>query len=290
MFSILRHFGKSRLCSLNSVSNCQRTLLTLDIEKAKARKILLDNDFTEDESNLLVERISPYLKCASQIEDSLSFWRKMQRNLSKNSTQNNVTQFKNVFLTEDPRLMLVESNFLHERMSALQSLDLVSGSKDLWKLFITSPGGYYMQDWKDFLRKYYYITFKILPWIDLDESKNKTSNPLMKYPQVIELPYNTIKTRLLFVQRAGSKTIGNVNENVLNLKNLLLTTTRQFLRIFAPNVTEEEYYALEKINLTQTGEEDDKLFEDLVSLAPKEKKKEFFENLRTETYVLSPVK
>src|SRR5699024_3339209 len=145
-------------------------------------------------------------------------------------------------------------------------------------LFRQAPAGYYLQDWNEFLRKYYYLTYKVLPWLE-PKIAHDAVNPLLKCPPVMEHTFNTIKTRFIFVQRTGFKSsLGGKNPRQVNLKTLIMCPVNEFLYKFSPHCTLEEYNALEKLNAHSTGEEDDKLFEDLVELAPKVSKRSFIDS------------
>lgn len=161
----------------------------------------------------------------------------------------------------------MEPDAIVERNEQLKSINLIRGQKDLWILVTTSPAGYYLQDWAEILRKHYYINFKILPWLELTDDSGL--HPLVRSPRVIELPFNEIKTRFLFTQRAGFKELYSQYFSKVNLTTLLYIPVDEFLRLHAPHCTYEEYKALEKLNTTELGEEDDQIFEQLIQLAPK---------------------
>lgn len=231
-------------------------------------KILQRHGFTESQGRQALNSIESLLRpdTYETIDYTLSSWK---RNVLPRNHPDHVANhedFKQVFWNQEVRLLLVGENFIENRIYQLKNLDLVRGQNDLWQAFHLSPAGFFLQDWQEFLKKYYYITFKILPWLNSTNDKTDQIHPLIRHPQSIEQTYMQIKTRFIFAQRTGFKVAESKN---VNLKTLLLLTENDFLQIYAPNCTVEEFRALEKLNMTELGNEDDELFEDLVQLSPK---------------------
>lgn len=270
----------SRRSHSSSLVECQQT-----------KSVLLGNGFSENQSEVLLDYLKPYLQKDSPqiICSSLECWRKNLRS-KENDNVKNEQRFIDVFMTKEPRLLLVKPEYIFQRMEQIKSLDLVRGKNDLWTLFLKAPSGYYLQDWKEFLRKYYYITYKILPWLQ-PSVKADALNPLFVCPPVIELSFNIIKTRFLFAQRTGFQASGVTNQSPVNMYTLFLIPVNEFLKIYSPFCSLEEFNALEKLHSYSAGEEDDKLFDDLVELAPKVAPVNNFlnDNLK-ETYQISDIK
>lgn len=246
--------------------------------------------FSSKQTDIIVGNLGPYLQYNSPeiIKSSFECWKK---NLpTKNDDLNKSDQrFRDVFLTKEPRLLLLNSDCILQRMESLKSLDIVRGSSDLWRLFLKAPTGCYLQNWNEFLKKYYYVTYKVLPWIE-PKIAHDSLNPILKCPGVFDLTFNVLKTRYLFAQRVGYREVNTTMKNSqLNLHTLFLLPVDEFLKMLAPNCTIEEFHALEKLNSHSTGEEDDKLFEDLVDLAPKVNSKDFINSNLQEKYLISKV-
>lgn len=200
--------------------------------------------------------------------------------------------FKNVFVNQESKLLLLGDEYIAERIGNLKSLDCVVGSSHLWRLFLYAPFGFFMQEWTHLLKKYYYISLKILPQFETKDrnSKNDTLHPVLSYPEVIEQDYIAIKTRNIFMQRTGLDLIQSTvaNTTQFNLKTLILSDPEEYLKIYAPHCTVEELNALYYLNQTESGEEDDALFEELVELAPKSgnQKSSFIKTNLTENFVI----
>ncbi|KAI2811246.1 ATP-dependent RNA helicase ddx51 [Blomia tropicalis] len=278
----------------------QRSVIQLNIKKFSTvvaqlksnHRLFALHGFDADQTQTLIKYLEPLLKNDSlrTIESSLNAWK---HNLHSSKEQQFQQKFVQTILEEEPRLLLLDGDSVQERIEQLKSLDLVRGSNDVWKLFLASPTGYFLQDWSELLKKYYYITFKVLPWLE-PEIKTTFVNPLVLNPKVIELEYNVIKTRFLFAQRTGFQLH---KQEIPNLNTLFLVPISEYIKIYAPYCTVEEFNALEKVNVHSIGEEDDRLFEELVSLAPKKrsknngnKSKSFINDNLRETYLLSDIK
>lgn len=269
--------------------NFSRSYTVTSAELQRLKEMLQKSGFSEMQSDTLVTDLEPHLQRDSLtlIRSSLACWRK---NISSTKELESFEErFTNVFLEKEPRLLLVKPEHILQRIEELKSLDLVRGRNDLWTLFKKAPTGYYMQEWKEFLRKYYYITYKVLPWLEPKITRDSL-NPILQHPPVMEIHFNNIKTRFLFAQRTGYK-INTVGKNgKINLNTLLEYPVNEFLKIYSPNCTMEEFRALESINAQAVGEEDDKLFEDLVDLAPKVNSKSFVDNALKESYLISDIR
>ncbi|OTF78048.1 hypothetical protein BLA29_000536 [Euroglyphus maynei] len=233
-----------------------------------ALNILQRHGFTESQGRQALSSIESLLRpdTYDSIARTINSWKRnvLPRNYSDHVVKHE--DFKQVFYQQESRLLLVDEEFIENRIYQLKNLDLIRGQNDLWRAFHQSPAGFFLQDWQEFLKKYYYITFKILPWLNPDNNKNDQIHPLIRHPQSIEQSYMQIKTRFTFAQRTGFKVAESKN---VNLKTLLLFSEKDFLRIYSPYCTIEEFEALEKLHSTELGIEDDKLFEDLVKLSPK---------------------
>ncbi len=270
--------------------NCSRNYTITSTELQHLKEALQKNGFTEGQSDELITDLTPHLHrdSVSVIRSSLACWRKNITS-SKEQSEKFEQLFTNVFTEKEPRLLLVKPEHILQRIEELKSLDLVRGRNDLWTLFRKAPTGYYMQEWKEFLRKYYYITYKVLPWLE-PKIVRDSLNPILQYPPVIEMHFNNIKTRFLFAQRTGFKisTVGKGGK--INLNTLMTYPLEEYLKIYSPNCTMEEFKALESLNMQAVGEEDDKLFEELVELAPKVNSKPFFDTAFKETYLISDIR
>lgn len=255
-----------------------------NIWSSTSLSVLLDSGFTEKQANQIVQNLDPFLNSNSPdiINRTLICWKK---NIlpNKGDFEENISTFNDVFYQKESRLLLVDKDYITKRINALNTLDLIRGKNDLWQVFHKAPVGYFFQDWNDFLKKYYYFTFKVLP---LFGKKKSDIHPLVQYPLTMEQSYNIIKTRLIFVQRTGF--IGN--ENDINLNTLILSSIEEFISKYAPNCSREEYKGLEKLCSSDLGKEDDELFNNLIELAPKnqfKKERSFLENAIDEGLVLN---
>lgn len=234
-----------------------------NIWSSTSLSVLLNHGFTEKQAEHIINNLDPFLNSNSPdiIHRTLNFWKK---NIfpQKGDYTKNLSTFNDVFYLKESRLLLVDKDYIEKRINSINTLDLMRGRSDFWRVFHKAPVGYFFQDWNDFLKKYYYFTFKILP---LFGKKNADIHPLVEYPLIMEQSYNIIKTRFIFVQRTGF--LGN--ESDINLSSLILSSMEEFISTYAPNCSKDEYKGLEKLCSSELGKEDDELFDNLIELAPK---------------------
>lgn len=94
-----------------------------------------------------------------------------------------------------------------------------------------------------------------------------TPHPCVRYPQVFELPYETLKARFEFAIRAGVKSPSAVMREKksktpeMTLKTLFLTDVDEYLRAIAPAIRDEEYYMFERMVEECPDEEDQTILE-----------------------------
>ncbi|KAF7491447.1 hypothetical protein SSS_06374 [Sarcoptes scabiei] len=234
---------KKKISNLNSILRFQlSTAITFD---SFTTRILVKHGFDQEQCGKIVDSLNPLLRSDSHriIAKSLEAWRTLILPRSKSDYKTIERCFLRTFSEIEPRLLLIEKEFLEDRIEKLQNLDLFRGKNDLW---IALP--------------------------NLEEIVSKRSDsqhPIMLNASVMENDYFQIKTRFIFAQRTGFR----VNQSKdLNLNTMFLTTDRDFLNIYAKYCSMEEYRGLEKLNSMETGTEDDEIFEDLVKLSPKSNK------------------
>lgn len=261
---------KKKISNLNSILRFQlSTAITFD---SFTTRILVKHGFDQEQCGKIVDSLNPLLRSDSHriIAKSLEAWRTLILPRSKSDYKTIERCFLRTFSEIEPRLLLIEKEFLEDRIEKLQNLDLFRGKNDLWIAFTKAPIGFFLQDWEEFLKKYYYLLYKVMPNLEKIVSKRSDSqHPIMLNASVMENDYFQIKTRFIFAQRTGFR----VNQSKdLNLNTMFLTTDRDFLNIYAKYCSMEEYRGLEKLNSMETGTEDDEIFEDLVKLSPKSNK------------------
>ena len=173
----------------------------------------------------------------------------------------------------EPKLLLINANAIEFRINYIKDLPIIGGSRDLWRVFVYAPNGYYLQSWTDFLKKYHYISYRIIEWLLDKKDKNRLHpHPLIRNAKVMELPFDTIRSRYLFAKRTGLKTISNnkfttiEDTSKIDLKTLLLAPIETYLKQIAPNCSIEEYIALENILTEMPAEEEEQIIEDMVEL------------------------
>lgn len=262
---------------------------TGDVNYELSRNSLLKCGFSAKETDIVLTSLKPFISRESPqlIKSSFDCIRTKIRPKSV-EFQKNHQRLVDIFLNKESKLLLLGEDFILSRITQLKSLDCIRSSNDLWHVLQRAPFGYFLQDWTLFLQKYYYVTFKILPWL---EPKPIGMNPIAKFPEVIEQDYIVIKSRNIFVQRVGSPFLNSQKSKDINLFTLIMFEPKNFLKIYAPNCSEEELKAMYYLSENEVGEEDDELFESLAELAPKSGDKiEFVKNNISENYVLSNIR
>ena len=134
-----------------------------------------------------------------------------------------------------------------------------------WTVFISAPAAFFLQDWAEFNRKYYYLQHRVMEWmIDVHHNPFPTPHPCVRYPAVFELPYETLKSRFEFALKTGLKSPvaamkdSSTKKNKIDVQSLFLYPLEDYLTTIAPAVTEEEYYVFERMVEEYPDEEDRK--------------------------------
>lgn len=158
-------------------------------------------------------------------------------------------------------------------------------------MFRSAPSAFFLQDWSDFNRKFYYLHHRVLAFcVDLHSDPFPTPHPCVKHAAVLSLPYATLKARFEFALRTGLSATAcpaaaaadtNKNKNKKNKQNqknerqtlarmdfesLFLLPVHEFLvRVAPPTLSEEEYYVFENM-MEQFPDEEDDVIEQVVRL------------------------
>lgn len=173
----------------------------------------------------------------------------------------------------EPKLLLINANAVEHRIESIKQLAVFGGARDLWRVLVYAPNGYYLQSWSDFLKKYHYLNFRVLEWLlDKKDKDNLHPHPLIRNARVMELPFETIRCRYLFAKRTGLKTncinnkLSNEDKTKIDLRALMLLPIDKYLKLVAQNCSIEEYSALEALLNEMPPEEEEQLIEDIIEL------------------------
>uniref|UniRef100_T1K4P1 ATP-dependent RNA helicase n=1 Tax=Tetranychus urticae TaxID=32264 RepID=T1K4P1_TETUR len=135
-----------------------------------------------------------------------------------------------------PDLLFVDTDKMEERIQRFFKLGFVNNI-DKFYVFHEAPHGWYLQDWKQFILKFNYIQYRIMPWLlNKQDDQYPTPHPLIKVYSALELPYERIKSRFLWVSSAGicpPKFNENGGDNLnlaVILKNLPLINSKHFFK------------------------------------------------------------
>lgn len=155
-------------------------------------------------------------------------------------------------LARNPILLLIDTKAINDRLKRLHELGILSGKNDIWRIFHFAPVSFFLQDWAEFLRKFYYIQHRILEWlIDVHKDPFPVPHPAIKHARVFDLPYHVLKARFEFAIKSGLKSPviiskNNPNAKTIDLGDIILTPLHKYLKKITPGMTEEEYNLYEK--------------------------------------------
>jgi len=248
------------------------------------RKVLKHHAFDDEHISNIVERFRDsnlHLSPAKveSIHSVIEFWNENLKPVRQNlpikvdSEYDYTKMTVNQVLSQvEPDLLLINPEAMSKRIEELKVVGFLSGNSDLWRVFVSAPRGYFLQDWSEFLRKFYYIEHRVMPWmVDKKDKHLITTHPLIKFPKVFECSYDHIKARHLFAHRTGMKAISVSNKlesksSLINIGRLMLSNNYDYLQYVAPDCTQEEYLVFEQ-HIADTEDEDDKIMLDLCELA-----------------------
>lgn len=147
----------------------------------------------------------------------------------------------------EPDLLNLCPKKVFERFAKLEDIRLIRNSSEHWAALFNAPRGTYMQEWKEILKKIYYIENNIVDMLfDKREQKEMIIHPIMRNCAVLETDFNKIRVRYLFAERSGYKSLSHMFnvQTALNkptIGDLLLSNTDNYLRKFSPFCSREEY-------------------------------------------------
>ncbi|XP_054161540.1 uncharacterized protein LOC128959573 [Oppia nitens] len=252
--------------------------------------LLNQYNFNDHQIDAIIQSIGKYIAEDKQlnhvvIKDTIDCWRSKLRPPTLRTNQldkvnaedidfDMSVDFNHVVSKIEPKLLLMNANAIDFRYDNLLNIGIMGGNRDMWRVFVYAPNGYYLQDWTEFLKKFHYLNHQILVWLlDKKDVNNLHPHPIVRNSKVMELSFEEIKTRYLFAYRTGLKSVTtnklltNIKEsNKVDLRALMLTPIEKFLKIIAPNCTPEEYFALQTLISENPIEEDEQIIEDVVEL------------------------
>lgn len=128
----------------------------------------------------------------------------------------------------------------------------------------------FLQNWSDVIFKAYYIHNRVVNWILNKRQTLLYPHPIVKYPKVLELPYEDIKTRFLFAINSGYRAKG-LFQNISKatpydvFRDLLVLDFDHYLVNVCRGLTEEEYLVYREM-LKMQQQEEDQIFRSLSEL------------------------
>lgn len=174
-------------------------------------------------------------------------------------------------LAKNPILLLANPQAMNRRLARLNDLGILSGKNDIWTIFHFAPVAFFLQDWAEFLRKFYYVQFRIMEWlVDRRRDPFPTPHPAIKYARIFDLPYHVIKARFEFAIKSGLKSPTILSKikpeaKTLELGDLLLSPLPLFLKVVTPGLNEEEYNLYEKY-IEEKDDPEDRMIEEMAKL------------------------
>ena len=165
-------------------------------------------------------------------------------------------------LARNPLLLLISPDAMNRRLKQLNEIAILSGRNDIWRVFHHAPVAFFLQDWAEFLQKFFYLQHRVLEWyIDKHRDPFPTPHPAIKSARVFELPYHVIKARFEFAIKSGLKSpiiLSKFKTDPINLtlEDIFLSPIEEFLRRITPGLSEEEYNVYEKYTEDRDDPED----------------------------------
>lgn len=196
----------------------------------------------------------------------------------------------NYILAElEPRLLKLCPDKLLSRHRAIQGLMLSQNQNENWLLLFNAPRGFYLQDWVELTKRIYYLEHKVIELLyDKKQLKEMDIHPIAKAAASVELDFDHIRTRYLFADRVGYKTLSHLypvqkSTDTNTLKDLLLADDISFLKKFAPFCSGEEYITFSNlVKKTELDEDDAELFQKYAELDVLDRKKIPFDEFKAQ--------
>lgn len=169
----------------------------------------------------------------------------------------------NILADIEPKLLLLHPDKVVERYNKIESLGIARTNGEHWNILFNAPRGFYLQDWKEILKKVYYIQNNVIDFLhDKKEQKDIITHPIARNAAVIEAEFDHIRTRYLFAHRSGYNALSYMFpvQTALDkpsLNELILSKDKTYLSKFAPFCSIEEYSAFSDLIKNQNIDEDD---------------------------------
>lgn len=105
----------------------------------------------------------------SDLTEALNFWNSVIQidpylTIDRASNRNEKINVNSV-LTQHPELILINVKEMDARVKKLKELGMFTGTRDIFRVFAIAPKGFFLQDWQDVLKKFYYIQYRIINWL-----------------------------------------------------------------------------------------------------------------------------
>ena len=254
-------------------------LLKLNHREQRIASLLKQHDFDSRQISLIIrdfrENNVIYEIDPKIITEAFLFWNENLVPPKKHSlvsyTPGEEYTLQDILSRECPRLLLVDPEHMAKRVKALKTIGFLSGKNDLWTCFAYASRAYFLQDWRDFCQKYFYIQHRVLEFL-IDKKKDPfpTPHPLVKACKVFEMSYTNIKARFEFLIKTGFKTPAAALRATgqplsLDLDLIFLSDMDQFLKKYAPGVSEEEFNVFEKM-IEENPDDEDKILIEICQL------------------------
>lgn len=174
-------------------------------------------------------------------------------------------------LARNPLLLLIDPSAMNRRLQQINELGIFSGKNDVWRVFHHAPVAFFLQDWAEFLRKYFYLQHRVLEWyIDKHHDPFPTPHPAIKSARVFDLPYHVIKARFEFAIKSGLKSpiiLSKFKPDPINLTldDIFVSPIEEFLKRITPGLSEEEYNVYEKY-IEDREDPEDKMIKEMAEL------------------------
>lgn len=169
----------------------------------------------------------------------------------------------NILSNIEPDLLRMKPEKVIERHQKIGHLRIAQTHLDHWRILFHSARGFYLQDWREVLKKIYYLEQNVLDLLyDKKEQKEMTVHPITRSAAILESDFDHIRTRYLFAERSGYSSLSHLFpvQTALNkptLADLILSSNKQYLNTFAPYCSMEEYYTFSNLIKNETIDESD---------------------------------
>lgn len=260
--------------------------------------VLKERFFTEPQINKILHSLKGKIEDPRHVAETIDTWNRVMGSQSysfysnhnnnanvesipptaappRNSPLNHKNININTILADiEPRLIQMHPDMVWNRKTRIDKLAFANNSNDFWQILFNAPTGFFLQEWQELAKKVFYVDRKVIPYLfDKKQRKEMITHPIVKAAAISETNFDHIRTRYLFAQRSGYKTISGLikvksHEEMPSIKDMILSDNMTYLRIFAPYCSFEEYSAFSNLMKNHDLDEDDaEIFEELAKVS-----------------------